>query len=306
MIFQLKSLPKKNIDPKKWDKCVFDNKALIYCKKQYLDIMADEWFGIVLNDYEAIMPICIKQKFGIRYGYTPAFVQQLGLIGINKLTTTNELLIALKKEILNIARYGDIQFNYKNLFATTFCETKTNFIIDLKNNYEYIFTHYKNDLKQNLKKTAKEEFIYTTTSDVEFAVDTYKNTYGERMLNISNSDYLNFKKLCTQLATTNNCIVRQVLNKQQEVLAIALLLVDENRIYNIANSNTALGRATEANHFLIDNILQEFAGSGLTFDFEGSDLPGVKQFYQKFGALNEPYYHWHFNELPWWIKWLKK
>ena len=94
--------------------------------------------------------------------------------------------------------------------------------------------------------------------------------------------------------------------QKHELLAIALLLKDDNRIYNLANSTTTLGRKTEANHFLIDNILKEFANTTFIFDFEGSDLAGVKIFYQKFGAVEEPYFHWHFNNLPWWIKWMKK
>jgi hypothetical protein len=57
---------------------------------------------------------------------------------------------------------------------------------------------------------------------------------------------------------------------------------------------------------LYDKILEEFTETPLLFDFEGSDLPGIKSFYEKFGATNQPYFHWHFNQLPFFLKRIKK
>ena len=126
------------------------------------------------------------------------------------------------------------------------------------------------------------------------------------MSNVKSSDFTNFIILCLQLKKEGKCLVRKVINIEGELLAIALFLKNENRLYNIANSTTSLGRKTEANHYLMDRIIHEFSSSPLTLDFEGSDLPGVKTFYQKFGATVVPYFHWHFNVLPWWLKLLKK
>jgi hypothetical protein len=72
------------------------------------------------------------------------------------------------------------------------------------------------------------------------------------------------------------------------------------------NSTTPDGRKKEANHFLLDQVIKEFAGKPLIFDFEGSDVPGIKSFYEKFGAINQPYYSLHFNLLPAPFKWLKR
>ena len=58
------------------------------------------------------------------------------------------------------------------------------------------------------------------------------------------------------------------------------------------------GKPVNAMHFLIDSVLQEFQLTDLIFDFEGSDITGVKSFYEKFSPVNQPYYHYHFNKLP--------
>jgi hypothetical protein len=53
-------------------------------------------------------------------------------------------------------------------------------------------------------------------------------------------------------------------------------------------------------------ILKEFSGRNLLFDFEGSDLPGVKEFYECFGPIDQPYFHYHFNDLPFPLNLVKK
>ena len=119
-------------------------------------------------------------------------------------------------------------------------------------------------------------------------------------------DYNNLGKLLSVLQQEEKVIVRKVVNDKSEILSIAVLLKDNKRFYNIINYTNNEGRQSEANYFLYDNILEEFAEKPMLFDFEGSDLPGVKNFYEKFGAVNEPYFHWHFNQLPFFLKWIKK
>lgn len=296
----MQTIPSRNIDIKKWDNCVKINKAPIYCSSIYLNTMADNWVGLVLDDYKAIFPICFRKKWGITYTYVPAFMQQLGFIG----QTQDWALI--ENELLKFVKYGDIMFNHRNNFLAAETVEKTNYIINLDKPYQHISNNYKNDLKQNLKKAAKQNFVYEESIDTERAIDLYRNYYGQRMEDIRTESFMNLKNLSIDLQKEKSCLVRQVVSSRGQLLAIALLLKDDNRIYNIANSTTVLGRRTVANHFLIDSILKEFAGSHLIFDFEGSDLLGVKQFYKKFGAINQPYFHWHFNKLPWYIKWIKQ
>ena len=294
---KLQTIPSNKLNAHKWNECVDTHQAKIYFRFEYLNLMADNWIGIVLNDYEAIFPICYRKKFGITYSYTPAFIQQLGWVGNNIDWKT------IEEKTLQFVSYGDIMLNnegFQNL------PEKANYVLDLNQSYQDIHNNYKSDLKQNLKKAVKENLIYVESVDVNNAIDLYKKIYANRMNGTSESDFANFAKLCNLFYQAGKCIVREVRNSENNLLSIALLLKDNDRIYNLANSTTELGRKTEANHFLIDRILNEFSDTNMIFDFEGSDLPGVKTFYQKFGAVNEPYYHWHFNNLPWWIKWAKK
>ena len=57
-------IPSEKIDREKWDACVSNShNPLIYARSFYLDHISDNWSGLVLNDYEAVMPICWRKKF---------------------------------------------------------------------------------------------------------------------------------------------------------------------------------------------------------------------------------------------------
>ncbi|MFX6040696.1 hypothetical protein ABTE96_22240, partial [Acinetobacter baumannii] len=79
---------------------------------------------------------------------------------------------------------------------------------------------------------------------------------------------------------------------------IALLLQKYNRIYNVLNSVTKEGRKLHANHWLFHKIIEEFSNSNMIFDFEGSSIPGIRNFYKGFDPMEEQYTILKFNLLP--------
>ena len=64
----------QQIDKSKWDNCI-DTAAngLVYGYSFYLDAMAKHWDALVLDDYEAVMPLTWNKKYGITYLYQPFF-----------------------------------------------------------------------------------------------------------------------------------------------------------------------------------------------------------------------------------------
>ncbi|CAN5635847.1 hypothetical protein BH10BAC2_BH10BAC2_43380 [soil metagenome] len=297
---QIDIIPSHEIDQKKWDSCIrSSSNPLIYAYTYYLDHLADNWHGLIINDYEAVLPVPWRKKYGIRYCYDVPFIQQLGCFAASNKGYTSLLV----QQLFKVCKYGDYNFNFLNIVADA--EQCTNCIIDLSQDYESITSCYKGDLENNLRKASRQSLTYLQENH-ETAIAIYKDLYNHRMPNITVKDYENFVRLSHYLHQQNNIVVRKVINANNELLAVALLLKDEQRLYNLMNSTTETGRKTEANHFLFDMILKEFAGSKLIFDFEGSDIPGVKSFYEKFGAVDQPYCKIHFNHLPFPLKLLKR
>ena len=249
------------------------------------------------------MPIPCRKKYGIRYAYIPAFSQQLGITG----NIDHETIRPIQEELLKFVKYGDIHFNFSNniIAQDKDVNSKTNFIIDLSKDIHTIRSAYRNDLKENINKAIAENVLYTA-ADVNTAIDGFRQQYGQRIQTINQEDFIRFKKLCEELYREGNCFIRAASSVEGELLAIALFLKDGKRIYNILNTTLPAGKKKYANHFLLDQVLTEFAGTSLLFDMEGSELPGVKHFYEGFGPVNQPYYHYHFNKLPWPLHLLKR
>ena len=296
-------LASHKIDTAKWDACVAANtNGLIYATTAYLNSMADNWGGLIINDYDTIMPLPWRRKLGITYLYTPPFTQQLGLIG-QKGLIDEKILQAINKFV----KYGDYFFSFSNklLPINGTLSSKCNYIIDLVGGYDTIKQGFSNELNGYLKKPKKAELIYAN-ANIQEAIDLYQKYYQIRMPHLTQEDFNRFKTLCLMFEREDKAFSKVVLDKKGNQLAIALFLKDNKRIYNLMPTTFSAGRKQFAMHFLLDSLFKEYSQQQLLFDFEGSDLVGVKRFYEQFGGINQPYNHWHFNNLPWPLKLIKR
>lgn len=288
--------PAHVINQQQWDACVSQHpNGLIYSQYDYLDHMCDHWSGLVVGDYEAIMPLPWRRKYGFRYYYIPPFIQQLGFIGdTSLLKSLHEELI---RKIRSYAWYGDIHLNFSNLLLASelHCKNRTNYIIDLNRNYVDIYKDYQSDLKHLLNKTSNLSFEYSKENQLADTIRHYQEQYAERMPHFLLEDFARLSELCKFYADRNQCILRSARSEHGPILSDTLLLKDQRRIYHLLNTTFPEGRKVHSNHWLLDQILKEFSNQDLLFDFEGSDLPGVKSFYKKFGGPVQPYFHYRRN-----------
>ncbi len=291
----------KAIDKQLWDtKINAAVNGLIYAQAYYLDAMSKNWNALVTADYEYIMPLTAKNKFGIAYLCQPAFCQQLGIFSDKKIT--KEIQESFIKKAQSHYKFIEIQVN--NLNTIEHAEIRTNFLLNLNRPYEVISADYKNDLSKNLKKACKHNLVYAHSNNIKNALELYKATYNAQM-KVSETNFFAFEQLCKLLKSRNKVFCRKVMNENGYLLSIGLFLKDNKRIYNIASITLQKGREMEANHFLLDAVINEFSNQPLIFDFEGSDIPGVADFYLKFNPEKETYYFYRQNNLPAIIKWMK-
>jgi len=297
---ELQLLPSKKIDKKKWDDCLNNSSnPLIYASSDYLDCMADNWDAIVAEDYSFVMPIPWRKKIGIRYCYKVPFIQQLGVFGK---ILTDENITSCIKLMLRSFRYGDYSFNYLNKVNDG--KRSSNYMLSLASNYRSTSLFYSDKLKSDLSKAGKNGLGYQSGNTDE-AIDLFRELYAEKTRGITATDYDNFYRLCNLKERENNLIVRKI-SLDKNILAISLLMKDKLRVYNLISCTTQKGRNVLAGHFLHDSLIKEYSQTGLIFDFEGSDIPGIKHFYKSFGAIEQPYSKIHFNRLPYLLQLFKR
>lgn len=282
-------LTNREIDREKWDKCVASaTNSLIYNSSIYLDMLADDWNAIVVDDYRAIMPLPWRKKFLFKYYYHVPFVPQSGITGEYE----NTIFPKLSKEIFRRIRFGDLLLNYDNVEYASYLRARkmTNMVLDLSLDMPHLHKVYHRDLDKNLRKSARYELQYIAEPDIKLGVSLFKKLYGSRFPSVNTVHYERFAALCLYLQRIQQAFARKVTDRKGRLLAVGIFFKDHRRIYNIMNSVPPEGRRRSANHFLFDQLLREFAGSGLTLDFEGSQLPGIRKFYENFGAVNEPFF----------------
>jgi hypothetical protein len=298
----IRYLDREEIDIKKWDGCIVGApNGLIYAFSFYLDMMAKNWSALVVNDYEAVIPLTWNRKYGIKYLYQPAFTAQLGLFSKHPADQNIlEKCIDLSKSHF---RYCEIHLNAGN--PSTGIPVRANYVLNLERIYSDISKGYQKRMADHLKKSSAGGMKYTISKDYLSVISLFKSIYGDRLPKIRLSDYTHFESLCRDLVTKEMILVREVRNDKNELMSANIFFRDDKRIYNIMPVTPAAGREQRAQFYLLDQLIREFATNKLLLDFEGSEVPGIAAFYRKFGSVNQPYPFLKFNHLPFPLRYFK-
>jgi len=301
---QIQYLTNRKIDKVKWDNCISKaGSGLIYAYSFYLDTMAKHWDALVLNDYEAVMPLTWNSKYGINYLYQPFLAAQLGVFGNS---ITEELVENFIQEIPTSFRLIEISLNSKNIFGapTGFSIHRSNYVLDLNKPYQTLFSNYRENIRRNIKKAEQLGCIIKKDFDVEevitLAVQQMKAQNNESTDNINR-----FRKLYQSLEEKKMTATYGI-TLNNELLSSCVFFFSHNRAYYILVGNHPNGKTIGASHFLIDAFIRDHAGKEMVLDFEGSDISSLAFFYSSFGAEHEIYPAVKINRLPFYLKWLKK
>jgi len=304
-VFNIQFVSHSEINKAKWDACI--DKAvngLIYGYSFYLDKMALNWDGLVLNDYEAVMPLTWNKKYGIHYLHQPFLSAQLGLFGNN---ITAAMLDAFFMAIPKKFRYWDIYLNHQNVYHLKdfALYRRSNFVLNLDKPYDELYDGYRENIQRNIRKaqqlgcTAKSDF--DAEKVIELALEQMRTHSKQSGKNVER-----FRELYKWLHAQKQATSYGIFSAQNELLASCIFFFSHNRAYYILVGNHPNGRTIGASHALIDAFIKEYAGKKLLLDFEGSDIRNLAFFYSSFGAAEEKYAAIKLNRLPWWMRWLKK
>jgi hypothetical protein len=285
----------------KWDRCIAEaNNGLIYSYSYYLDATADNWDAIVLNDYQAVMPLPWRKKYGVYYLYQPSFAAQLGVFG-NEIKA--ELFESFLTAIPSKFKLWELSFNHQNRFRLKDFQLseRMNYVLSLSEKYEILRRSYRENLKRNIKKSVE----YGCHSRQDVSINQIIDLAKEQPNAPPRNEIEKFKILFEFLKTRSAAKSYGVLSKNEELLASCVFTFSHNRAYYILVGNHPNGRTLGASHALIDAFIRDHAEQNLLLDFEGSDIRNLAFFYNSFGATEERYSSIRLNRLPWYIKWLK-
>jgi lipid II:glycine glycyltransferase (peptidoglycan interpeptide bridge formation enzyme) len=277
----IKHLQHEQIDYQKWDQCIMNSKnRFIYAETWFLDSVSPSWEALVANNYEYVMPLPVKTKYGIPYLVQPILTQQLGVFSPS---TIDEQIVAEFIKKIPYPSY-ELNLNENNYFRTA--PAFPNYILELNQSYEEIRAKFSKNTRRNIEKAKKHKLRIIENLEQEIFVDFYylqekKFTLPDRTL---------LEAFLKRGIAEEKIKILGVFSLKNELIAALCLLHSGNRYtYLIPVSNTE-GKKSSAMFLLIDEMIRKNANQKIILDFEGSRIEGIARFYKGFGAKNRPYY----------------
>ncbi|MGA0559133.1 hypothetical protein ACO2Q8_20920 [Larkinella sp. VNQ87] len=317
----IRYLDRPDLDLVGWDNCVgTSTQRLFYGFSWYLDALttgprAPYWGGIVAESggkYVAVMPVVYRKKWGIRYVYQPDYCQQLGIFsqqGLALQPVLPQFWAQLTRQFKWVLSY---RFNEKNeeelFFPDGFSVLKReNHLLPLDKPYKALFEVYATDRKINLNRARNTGWCVEERPDVRALIQLHRQYNEEKAVGGIKLDltiYDRFANACDELYRRGLARIWLARKPDSETAeAGGLFVLDRDRIVYLFNGASVVGRKQQARLWLIDRLIEEFAGTALAFDFESPAVgaESVKAYYQSFGAEAKPYSEIAYNHLPKWL-----
>lgn len=296
---------RKRLDIEKYNFCIENSKQTrVYAYSWYLDVVADYWGVLVLDDYKAVMPIPWRRKFGIKYAYLPLWVLELGVFSI--IDTIN--IDDFKTVIIKKFKYAESYFNTDNNTNQTnsFCSIRDVQVLNLDQNYTDILNNYRSDRKRDLKTAEKFYLTEKWNDNPEKLINLFKKNIGKKVKSIKKKDYKKLEELLKVCIAKNKGEIISIYDRADFLVASAFLLKHNKTVTILVSSTDFDNRQKGGNTFLIDKAISKFKDEFTYFNFGGSSIASIANYFTSFGAETRNYYHFKLNNLPSLLKLFKK
>lgn len=291
----MKLLVRNEINTQKWDEVIAASPAeTLYPYSWYLDVTAENWSALVMDDYRFIMPLVWKKKYHLRYLYQPIYSQQLGVFGTEYIDPP--VIREFINYVLKKYKFGVVNFNVKNLVGedpSFEIYDRINYVLPLDKPYEELRKTYKVNTNRNLKRSVAQNIKLDKNVDVNELVN-FKQEHD--VVKKSEVEYLRMRSVFKAVMEQSK---GQILGIRDEgkLLAAAFFAFSKTRIIYLMSVSSSQGKEQRAMFRIIDEVIRNYSGSSYTLDFEGSNIPSIARFFGGFGGRPELYQSLSFNRI---------
>jgi len=283
-------LQHKEIDKSRWDELIDKSpNGIIYAQSWYLDIVCPDWDAIVLNNYQAGMPLPRRKKYILHYIFKPFHIQQLGLFHIARINNDdiNLFLNTIPKKFV----VADIVLNEENIYipGKYECLTKQNNKLKIDCPYNEILKGFNNNCIRNIKKTVNSGLsISKSISSSDFSDFIFENLKNQ-IDSLNKNDFEILKILMDETIRRKKGELICIKNKHQEIIAAGAFFFSSDRLICSFRASSCEGKKNQAMYMLVNEQIKKYANKFKWFDFSGSNIPGIAYFNSTFGAKVSEY-----------------
>jgi len=278
----IKRLEYHEIDFEKYTRCLENSQQRKYsATKDFLDITSErQWELLVYNNYEAVMPVPFVKKFGFKIVHNPMLCQQLGIFSARDSVEINTEFLSYLQKYYLIKVYP---FNHSNCFNSDL-KKKKNYII-YPDSYENVYSKYSPKRKRKLR--SEEEILNDSEIKIIGFEDAEPFMRSHLLGADKDGDTLRFIKFFHELSRSELVFFYAYYYKNTMTNIIA--------VYSDQKTNVLLGTFNDKNYvkisgasILIDETIKNNIENKI-FDFEGSELPNVEEFFRGFRPELKPF-----------------
>jgi hypothetical protein len=296
----------KEIDTEKWDRAIHRSmNSRPYAMSWYLDATCREWDALIEDDYQVVMPLPKRTKWGFQYVFVPHWVQQLGVFAPDPERAENaqRFLDRIPEEF----SYMELWLNSGNKLNSANWEQydSSNYELDLESAYEEIRKGFSKNCKRNVRRSADQGLSLLKNSSPEALIHLFRQNKGKKVGGLEDMDFERLKHLMHAGIHRGIAQCWGVFDDSNTQVAGAYFLFHFDRAVFLFSGLSEEGRERAAMFFLIDQFIREHAASGIILDFEGSNDSDLARFYSSFGAEDRKYLRLRKNRLPFYISWIK-
>ncbi|MGA0559134.1 GNAT family N-acetyltransferase [Larkinella sp. VNQ87] len=289
----IRYLPRHQIDTQAYDHCIARSpQRLIYAFSWYLDVVSPNWAVLVEGEYQRVMPLPVRTRYGVKALVQPLFCHQLGVFAANETpdaTVLDRFLQTLQQHIRYIPAYQFQAANATHLSAEWGpLRSMTNHVLNLQKPYEELTSGYSKDRKVNLKRGLQHNWEVADSDQIQPLIDLFQryNTVG--IGRVAPQAYDQLRNLVAVLREREQVRIR-VASENGQIEAGCLLLTDVNRVIHLFCSASPQGRKGNARTVILDQFIREYAEQPMLFDFESPEVESLAAFNRSFGAEPEAY-----------------
>lgn len=321
----IKILSQEEIDFKKWDKCIDSSlNGTVFGYSWYLNLVCENWGALVMDDYEAIMPLPLGSMFNQPAVISPCLAPQLGVFSPR--LPAPEIIDDFLSLLRTWYKYIKIGLNKYNLISDEEFKIKTarSYNLDLIHSHSKLCQGYSRETKQAIQTGLSGKVTVMNGVPFQEFIRYYQTLCHESVKPEKESFYNTLRRLISFSILHRFGELYGAYSAENTLAATAFVIKTSQRIILLVSAMSHEADGTIAFSILMDHLLKMYAEKKLTIDFEILPCPvrylplgkspsdkmefmsRLDEVYTGFGAKIFNYPIILYNQLPWYNKLLDK
>lgn len=271
----------------------------------WLDAVAPgQWNEIVIQKGEDILlrfPYVLEKQNGFTHISMPSTTQTLGP-WLRSLKGKHSSQLSLQKELMTeliqklpphdsfSQRFHHSITNWLPFYWQGFNQTtRYTYVIEDLSNIDRIWNEMKSNIRNKIRKAEKSGVRIVDTDDIETFIDLNELTFKRQGLPSPNSrDFI--RRINAACRRRNACKLYITYGPDGRPQTGLFCVYDEHAMYNLLQGGDPTLRSSGANALAMWESIKFASKVTKAYDFEGSMIEPIEEFFHSFGAVQIPYF----------------